>query len=114
MEFLINPDIYLEDLKKFQAVILPDCSMYRDAPLSVQIINLYYSRLLGSYYQRKGVYVIPNVRWGSEDTYKSLILPEKIAFSGVEKNSIVSTSSYGCIKNLENRYYFEADLAAMM
>ena len=114
MEFLINPASYLENLRKFQAVISPDCSMYRDTPLSLQIINLYYSRLLGSYYQRKGIYIIPNIRWGSEDTYKSLNLPEKVAFSGVAKNSIVSISSYGCIKDQENRYYFEAGLAAMM
>ena len=114
MELLISPAAYLEELRQFQAVVSPDCSMYRDAPLSVQIINLYYNRLLGSYYQRNGIYVIPNIRWGSEDTYKISNLPEKVAFSGIEKNSIVSISSYGCIKDLENRYYFEAGLAAMM
>ena len=113
-ELLLNPARYLEDLRKFQAVISPDCSMYRDMPLSMQITNLFYSRLIGSYYQRKGLYVIPNIRWGSEDTYRDSILPEKIAFLGVAKHSIISVGSYGCIKDKENKFFFEAGLASMM
>ena len=88
--------------------------MCRDYPLAVQIHNLFISRAIGSYYQRQGLYVIPNIRWGSEETYMASVLPEKIAFAGVEKHSIAAVGSYGCIKNRENRYHFEAGLEAMM
>lgn len=37
-----------------------------------------------------------------------------MAFSGVEKHSIVSVGSYGQLKDRVNRYYFEAGLDSMM
>ena len=57
-DVLIHPNNYIEDLSRYAAVISPDCSLYRDAPLSVQITNVYRNRAIGSYYQRKGLYVI--------------------------------------------------------
>ncbi len=39
---------------------------------------------------------------------------EYVAFSGIEKNSIVSVGAYGQIKNNVNRYYFEEGMHAMM
>ena len=49
----------------------------------------------------------------SDDNMASA-LPEKIAFSGVEKHSIVSVSTYGCIQAKEDKIYFKAGLEAMM
>ncbi len=51
---------------------------------------------------------------GSEETYTTKVLPEKIAFLGVEKNSIVAIGTYGCIRGKENKYYFSAGLEAML
>jgi hypothetical protein len=31
------------------------------------------------------LYIIPQVRWGSEETYTKKVLPEKVAFWGIEK-----------------------------
>jgi hypothetical protein len=113
-EVLIDPEKYVEDFRRFKAMISPDCSLYRDAPLSVQIINVYRNRAIGSYYQRKGIYVIPQIRWGTEATYTTKILPEAIAFSGVEKHSIVAIGTYGCIQHKEDKYHFKAGLEAML
>ena len=113
-EVLIDPEKYVEDFLRFKALISPDCSLYRDAPLSVQIINVYRNRAIGSYYQRRGVYVIPQIRWGTEATYTTKILPEAIAFSGVEKHSIVAIGTYGCIQHKEDKYHFKAGLEAML
>ena len=113
-EVLIEPEKYVEDFQRFKAMISPDCSLYRDAPLSVQIINVYRNRAIGSYYQRKGIYVIPQIRWGTEATYTTKILPEAIAFSGVEKCSIVAIGTYGCIQHKEDKYHIKAGLEAML
>ena len=113
-EILKNPALYIGEFLKFSAVISPDCSLYRDATLTAQIINVYRNRLVGSYYQRKGIYVIPQIRWGSEYTFTTKVLPEKIAFLGVEKHSIVSIGTYGCIQSKEDKYYFKAGLEAML
>lgn len=113
-DLIVHPDEYIKLLKKYQGFIAPDCSVYRDMPLALQITNVYRSRAIGYYFQKRGVYVIPCVRWGDERTYSKKFLPEKIAFCGVEKHSIVSVGSYGQLKDRLNRYYFEAGLDSMM
>ncbi len=113
-DILINPDEYIGILKQYQGFISPDCSLYRDMPLAIQITNIYRNRAIGYCFQKHGVYVIPCVRWGDERTYSTKFLPEKIAFSGVERRSIVSVGSYGQLKDRVNRYYFEAGMDSMM
>lgn len=113
-DLLINPDKYIEIIKQYQGFISPDCSVYRDMPLAAQITNIYRSRAIGYCFQKHGIYVVPCVRWGDERTYTTKTLPEKIAFLGVEKNSIVSIGAYGQLKDRVNRYYFEAGLDSMM
>lgn len=110
----MNPDEYIALLKQYQGFITPDCSVYRDMPLAAQITNIYRSRAIGYCFQKNGVYVIPNVRWGDERTYTTKFLPEKVAFLGIEKHSIVSIGSYGQLKNKVNRYYFKEGFDAMM
>ena len=113
-DLLINTNLYVDKLKEYQGFITPDCSVYRDMPLAVQITNIYRSRAIGYYMQKNGIYVIPNVRWGDERTYTTKFFPERIAFSGIEKNSIVAVGSYGQLQNKTNRYYFEEGFKAMM
>ena len=102
------------ELAKFSAVISPDCSLYRDMPLCLQIANTYMNRAVGHYLQSKGIYVIPNIRWGDERSFTTVELPEKFAFLGAPKNSIVSIGTYGCIKSKENKDYFRKGLSAML
>ena len=113
-EVLREPEAYIDDFGRFAALISPDCSLYRDAPLSVQLTNVYRNRAIGGYYQRRGQYVIPQIRWGNEYTYTTKYFPEKIAFLGAEKHSILAIGTYGCFVGRENKYHFEAGLAAMM
>ncbi|MCF0224618.1 MAG: DUF4417 domain-containing protein, partial [Fibrobacter sp.] len=75
-DVLRNPEIYVKELKKFPVVLPPDCSLYRDAPLYVQLLNIARSRIIGHYFQSQGLNVYPLVRWGSEDTYTTKLLPE--------------------------------------
>ena len=113
-DLLINPDKALQSLTSFGAFITLDCSLYRNAPLTVQIANIYKSRSVGCYAQNKGFYVIPQVRWGTEETFTTKVLPEKVAFLGIPKRSIVAISPYGCFKSREDKLIFEAGLAAML
>lgn len=63
-----NPKQYLNRLKKFDGVITPDFSLYRDMPLVMQMWNTYRGRSIGFWLQANGIPVIPNVRWGDERT----------------------------------------------
>lgn len=113
-DVLRRPQAYTEELKKFSAVISPDCSLYRDAPLTVQIANVYKKNAITHYWQSQGVNMIPLVRWGSGETYTTDVLPEPIAFAGIPHASIIAVSTYGCIKTKDDKFHFEAGLEACM
>jgi len=113
-DVIVYTDHHLEEFRKFAGIITPDCSLYRDMPLCLQIANTYMNRAIGQYLQKSGLYVVPNVRWSDERTYSTCVLPEKVAFLGVEKYSIVSIGTYGCIQGKENSYHFRSGLIAML
>lgn len=104
------------ELSEFFGVITPDYSLYRDMPFTHQISNTYFNRAVGYYLQSHGLYVIPNIRWGDERTYTRCFGESEVplAFAGVEKHSIVSVGSYGCMRNRDNRFYFSEGLTAMI
>ena len=112
-ELLIRPDDYIDILQNYIFISL-DCSLYRNAPFSAQVTNVYRSRAIGSYYQRHGIYVIPHIRWGNSLTYTTEVFPEAVAFLGVEKHSIVAISPYGCAKTRDDKYHLKAGLEAML
>lgn len=121
-EVLISPEDYIEEFCKqplvtpenIKPLLSPDCSLYRDAPLAVQITNIYRNRAIGYYYQSRGAYVIPQVRWGNALTYTTQVLPERVAFLGVERHSLIAIGTYGCFKTRDDKYHFEAGLSAML
>ncbi len=112
-DLLIHPDNYTDFLKQ-HIFICPDCSLYRNAPYIVQAANVYRSRAIGSYFQRQGVYVIPQIRWGNSLTYTTEKFPEQVAFLGVEKRSIVAIGTHGCSRTRDDKYHLKAGLEAML
>lgn len=98
-----NPQKYLSILKRYNGVITPDFSLYRDLPLVQQEWNIYRSRAIGSWLQEKGINVIPNVRFGDKRTYSFCCL-------GIEKGSIIAIGTHGNLKDLEDRQVFEEGL----
>lgn len=113
-EILTKTEDYVEELKQYPGIITPDCSLYIDAPLCVQIADIYLNRAVGHYLQKQGLYVIPNIRWGDERTYKEDFLGEKVAFQGVDKHSIVSVGTYGQIQTAESKRIFKEGLVEMV
>lgn len=99
-KFWNNPNRYLQILKKFDGVITPDFSLYRDMPLVMQAWNTYRSRSLGHWLQEKGVNVIPNVRFADSRSYE-------FCCDGICKGSTISIGSHGCLKNRIERGYFK-------
>lgn len=97
--FWKNPKKYLKLLKKFNGVILPDFSLYRDMPFVMQLWNIYRSRALGHWLQSNGVKVIPNIRFGDKRTYK-------ICCVGIEKHCVIAIGSHGNLKQIEDREIF--------
>lgn len=106
-QIITNANRYIEDLRKFNFVISPDCSLYRDMPLCLQITNTYFNRAVGHYLQMRGLAVVADVRWGDERSFE-------FCFDGVPKNSIVAISTHGCIRSDEDKHYFRMGLIALL
>ena len=81
--------------------------MYRNMPLCMQLWNTYRGRALASWLQENGIEVIPNVRFGDERTFA-------FCFDGIEKNKTVAVGTHGCIKQKEDRIFFEKGLSIMV
>ena len=113
-EILTNSESFVDDLKRFPGVITPDCSLYVDAPLCVQICSIYLNRAVGYYLKQQGIYVIPNIRWGDERTFTKEMFRDKVAFLGVDKHSIVSIGTYGQVKTAESKRIFREGLMVML
>ncbi len=98
-----KPNKYLPILQKFNGVISPDYSVYRDMPLVMQHWNIYRSRALAHWLQENGVSVIPNIRFGDNRTFES-------ACAGVEKHGTIAVGSHGYTKLIKERKYFKDGL----
>lgn len=94
-----RPNTYLPILKKFQGVISPDFSVYRDMPLVMQQWNIYRSRAIGHWLQENGIPVIPNIRFGDDRTFE-------LSCAGINKHGVIAVGSHGCMKLLCERNYF--------
>ena len=94
-----NPKKYLEILKQFNGVILPDFSLYRDMPFVMQLWNIYRSRAIGHWLQKNGVKVIPNIRYGDRRTYK-------VCCDGISERCVISIGSHGTMRNPVDRGIF--------
>ena len=86
-----NPDDKIERLKKFNAVLSPDFSMYTEMPVALQLYNCFRNRWVGAYLQQNGITVIPTVRWGGLESFN-------FCFDGIEKGCVVAVSTLGVKK----------------
>lgn len=98
---------YLDDLKQYDGVITPDCSMLIHQSPCLQQTNTYMNRAIGFYLQKNGIPVIPNIRWSDESSFE-------YCFLGVPKHTIVSVSTHGCIRSREQRSMFKIGMEAML
>lgn len=106
-QVITNTKKYLEKFKEYGGVISPDCSLYIDMPLCLQMANTYMNRAVGVYLQNNGIKVIPNVRWGDERSFK-------FAFDGLEENGVYAISTLGCIRSKEDKTRFKEGLREMI
>lgn len=78
----------LKILCHFAGVITPDWSTYQDFPEAIKIYSTYRMRTYGYWLGKKGIAVINNVRWGTEESYS-------YCFEGIPTNSIVAIGTVG-------------------
>ena len=102
-----SPDDYIEKLAEYQCFLSPDFSLYMDMMMPTKIYNIYRSRLIGAYYQARGIKVIPTVSWAEPETYK-------FCFAGIEKGGVVSVSTIGVKEDPQALKVWQDGMAEMI
>lgn len=94
-----DPDLYVDKMKQFKAVLAPDFSMYTDFPRAVQIYNHYRKHWVARYWQEHGVKVIPTICWSTPDSFEW-------CFDGEPREATVSISVLGCNRDEQMKQDF--------
>lgn len=82
-----KPEVAMEKLNQYYALLTPEFSTYKDMPLAVQLWSTFKNRWCGAYWQKQGMKVIPTITWGTPESFN-------FCFDGVEQNSVVAVSTY--------------------
>lgn len=88
VSFASNPDAYSDLLDNVYAIFSTDFSVFVNTFSQFNNAIILLNRLIASYWQQKGRFVILTLTWGLEDTYDT-------AFSNIEKGAIVGISTEG-------------------
>lgn len=86
--FADNPKKHSDILDSCYAVFSPDYSVFTNGYSQFNNASLLLNRLIASYWQNMGRYVILTLSWAWEDTYDT-------AFSNIEKGCTVAISTEG-------------------
>lgn len=102
-----KPELYTDKLLQFDSLFTPDFSLYLDMPMPLQIFNTYRNRLLGAYWQSRGIEVIPTISWSDNKSYS-------FCFDGIEKGGVVTVSTLGCGRSETAKKLFFEGLEEMI
>ena len=104
-----NPDKYLNHLKCFHSVTMPDFSIstgYRGMPFALNIFNKYRNHAIAWYLHMNDIAVIPSVPIADNDSYDW-------CFAGLPKHSILSVCTNGRVRAKASRIEFFDGFIAM-
>lgn len=102
-----HPENYVELFKTYDGIISPDPTMFIDNSKCLLETSTYMNRAIAFFYAKKGIPVIPNIRWTNEKSYE-------FCFSGIPKSYIVSISTHGCCKTEQQKLIFKNGLSKML
>lgn len=91
-------------LRHFAGVISPDLSTFADFPDPLKRYNIYRMRTFDVIFQKHGIPVIPNVRWGTSETWSYCF--DGIPIKGIIAIGVVASG----INKVVNRQYFKEGL----
>lgn len=102
-----NPARYADVMQRFGAALTPDFSTYADMPQILQIWNHYRKHWLGSFWQSRGIVVIPTISWSTPDSWEW-------CFDGEPHGSAVAISSVGVERDKSAFEFFVAGYQEMI
>lgn len=82
-----KPEVALEKLDQYYALLTPGFSCYLDMPLALQLYSTFKNRWCGAFWQKQGMRVIPTIEWGDARSFE-------FCFDGIEKGGVVAVATY--------------------
>lgn len=101
-----SPQRYIDVLKVYKGIVMPDFSMYTDMPEPLQMFNHYRNLWFARMCQIQGITVIPSPNWSTKRSFDW-------CFDGLPRESIIMLSTVGSLKNLEAQKYFVSGVERM-
>jgi len=92
-----RPWRYTGKLVQYKYVMSPDFSVYYDTSIDEQWLSVYLNRLIGAYWQKCGLTVVPTIAWGDAQSFA-------FCFQGLEQGSTVAISTIGAKKHSEDLF----------
>lgn len=96
-----DPKKYLKRLKQFAGVIMPDFSTSIDFPRPLKLWNCYRNQLLGAWFEKEGLNVIPNARHQPDCDWLIEAIP---------KRSVIAICGRSLVQRKDERKRFIRDL----
>ena len=88
-----NPKRYIDFFKKCAGLIGFDFSIHSDMPIIKQKSQMNDNLSLTYFYGKEGIKVIPNIRYGSDDTSLEFL-------SAIPKHTLIAIGTHGFIKTI--------------
>lgn len=104
---LRNPSTYAPKLSRFRVVLTPDITLGTGMNLWMKAQRVAYARMVGVVWERRGLCVVPTVRWTSLDDLD-------LVCSGIAPKTLIAVSNYGSRRDPELRSIFERGLPALV
>lgn len=103
----LYPEKAFDIIRHFDGAISPDFSTNADFPKALKLYNFYRMRAYDYWLSSRGIQIVYNVRWGTEETWD-------YCWDGIPQGSVISIGTVASgIKNVENRLAFEEGLFEM-
>ena len=102
-----NPVRTASSLAKFSFVISPDPTLYSSNAEHMRLNTIWRSRAIASYFEYRGLNVIPQVRWTSDSDLDA-------ALAGLRHGSVVAVSNLGCYRSNASKKEFCRGLSRLL
>lgn len=113
-DILRDPEQYCKIAYYYAGIITLEPALFNGAKLAEQIAVTQCSRTLAHCFQRRCIEVIPHLRWQDDNSYTTKILPDKLAFLGLKKHSIIALDTNSCLHSEQDRLRLQLGLKAAL
>lgn len=98
-DFLRKPNWFIERLRRYMCMVMPDFSLKVGMPMAVQICNAYINHVMAFYAAEQRINVMPSMSWSDRRSYSTIGTLGRIKIVQCDKYKTNPTATYSNTKN---------------